>query len=69
LTGGGKFSIMITIERRYNRKRYDDADDDWSFDTMYSDTMEGGEQREKEFAKQMKTTADDGVYEYKIKVE
>jgi len=68
LTGGGKFSIMITIEKRYDRKRYEDADDDWSFDTMYSDTMEGGKQREKEFAEQMKTT-DDGVYEYKITVK
>ena len=59
---------MITIEKRYNRKRYEDADDDWSFDTMYSDTMEGGKQREKEFAEQMKRT-DNGVYEYKIKIE
>ena len=59
---------MITIEKRYNRKRYEDADDDWSFDTIYSDTMEGGEQREKDYADYMKTK-DDGVYEYKITVE
>ena len=59
---------MITIEKRYNRKRYEDADDDWSFDTIYSDTMEGGEQREKDYADYMKTK-DDGVYEYKLTVE
>ena len=59
---------MITIEKRYDRKRYEDADDDWSFDTMYSDTMEGGKQREKEFAEHMRTK-DDGVYEYKITVK
>jgi len=68
LTGGEKFSIMITIQRRYNRKRYNDADDDWSLDTIYSDGMEGGEQREKDLAEQARTT-DDGVYEYKITVE
>ena len=59
---------MITIQRRYNRKRYNDADDDWSLDTIYSDGMEGGEQREKDYADYMKTK-DDGVYEYKITVE
>ena len=59
---------MITIQKRYNRKRYNDADDDWSFDTIYSDTMEGGEQREKEFAEQTRTK-DDGVYEYKVTVK
>ena len=59
---------MITIEKRYNRKRYEDADDDWSLDTIYSDGLEGGKQREKDFAKQMKTT-DDGVYEYKVTVK
>ncbi|SVC58255.1 uncharacterized protein METZ01_LOCUS311109 [marine metagenome] len=68
MTGGEKFSIMITIQRRYNRKRYKDADDDWSLDTIYSDGMEGGEQREKDYAEHMKTK-DDGVYEYKITVE
>ena len=68
MTGGGKFSIMITIQRRYNRKRYNDADDDWSLDTIYSDGMEGGEQREKDYAEHMRTK-DDGVYEYKITVE
>jgi len=68
LTGGGKFSIMITIEKRYDRKRYEDADDDWSFDTMYSDTTEGGQQREKDYAEHMRTK-DDGVYEYKITVK
>ena len=68
MTGGGKFSIMITIEKRYNRKRYEDADDDWSWCETYSDGMEGGEQREKDYAEHMKTK-DDGVYEYKITVE
>ena len=68
MTGGGKFSIMITIQRRYNRKRYKDADDDWSLDTIYSDGMEGGDQREKDYADYMKTK-DDGVYEYKLTVE
>jgi len=68
LTGGGKFSIMITIEKRYSRKRYKDADDDWSWTETYSDGMEGGDQREKDYADYMKTK-DDGIYEYKIKVE
>ena len=68
MTGGGKFSIMITIERRYNRKRYEDADDDWCLDTIYSDGMEGGKQREKDYIEYMKTKDDDGVYEYKITV-
>ena len=62
---------MITIERRYNRKRYDDADDDWSFDTMYSDTMEGGKQREDEMVQNYESKNKEvlGVYEYKITVE
>jgi len=68
LTGGGKFSIMITIEKRYSRKRYKDADDDWSWTETYSDGMEGGDQREKDYADYMKTK-DDGVYEYKLTVE
>ena len=59
---------MITIEKRLSRERYKDADDDWSLDTIYSDGMEGGEQREKDLAEQARTT-DDGVYEYKIIVE
>ena len=59
---------MITIEKRHSRERYKDANDDWSFDTIYSDGMEGGEQREKDYAEHMKTK-DDGVYEYKITVE
>ena len=59
---------MITIEKRFSRERYKDADDDWSLDTIYSDGMEGGEQREKDYADYMKTK-DDGVYEYKITVE
>ena len=68
MTGGGKFSIMITIEKRYSRKRYKDADDDWSWTETYSDGMEGGDQREKDYADYMKTK-DDGIYEYKITVE
>ena len=59
---------MITIQKRYNRKRYNDADDDWSLDTIYCDVMKGGEQREKDYAEHMKTK-DDGVYEYKITVK
>ena len=59
---------MITIEKRYSRKRYKDADDDWSWTETYSDGMEGGELREKDLAEQARTT-DDGVYEYKITVE
>ena len=59
---------MITIEKRHSRERYKDADDDWSFDTIYSDRMEGGEQREKDYANYMKTK-DDGVYEYKITIK
>ena len=59
---------MITIVKRHSRERYKDANDDWSFDTIYSDGMEGGEQREKDYADYMKTK-DDGVYEYKIEVK
>ena len=59
---------MITIEKRHSRERYKDANDDWSFDTIYSDGMEGGEQREKDYADYMETK-DDGVYEYKLTVE
>ena len=59
---------MITIEKRHSRERYKDANDDWSFDTIYSDGIEGGKQREKDYAEYMKTK-DDGVYEYKIKVK
>ena len=59
---------MITIQKRLNRERYVGTTDDWKFDEIYSDTMEGGEQREKDYAEHMKTK-DDGVYEYKIKVE
>ena len=59
---------MITIEKRHSRERYKDANDDWSFDTIYSDGMEGGEQREKDYADYMETK-DDGVYEYKITIE
>jgi len=68
LTGVGKFSIMITIQKRLNRKRYEDANDAWGFLEIYYDGMEGGEQREKDYAEHMKTK-DDGVYEYKITVE
>ena len=42
---------MVTIKQRLNRKRYEDADDDWNLDAIYSDGMEGGKQREKDFAK------------------
>ena len=59
---------MITIEKRLSRERYKDADDDWGWTETYSDGMEGGAQREKDYADYMKTK-DDGVYEYKIKVE
>ena len=59
---------MITIQKRLNRERYEDANDDWEFEEIYSDTMEGGAQREKDYADYMKTK-DDGVYEYKITVE
>ena len=59
---------MITIEKRYSRERYEDADDNWSWCETYSDGMEGGEQREKDYVEHMKTK-DDGVYEYKIIVD
>ena len=59
---------MITIEKRFSRKRYKDADDNWEWTETYSDGMEGGTQREKDLAEQARTT-DDGVYEYKITVE
>ena len=56
---------MITIEKRLSRERYKDANDDWVWTETYSDGMEGGDQREKDYADYMKTK-DDGVYEYKI---
>jgi|TARA_B100002003_G_scaffold115642_1_gene106877 hypothetical protein len=59
---------MITIEKRLSRERYKDANDDWAWTETYSDGMEGGDQREKDYADYMKTK-DDGVYEYKITVE
>jgi hypothetical protein len=59
---------MITIEKRFSRKRYKDADDDWEWTETYSDGMEGGTQREKDYADYMRTK-DDGVYEYKVKVK
>lgn len=58
---------MITIEKRYSRNRYKDADDDWRWCETYSDGMKGGEQREKDYIEYMKTK-DDGVYEYKIEI-
>ena len=59
---------MITIEKRLSRERYMPPIDDWVWTETYSDGMEGGEQREKDYAKYMRTK-DDGVYEYKITVE
>jgi len=59
---------MITIDKRFSRKRYNDADDDWAWTETYSDGMEGCAQREMDYADYMKTK-DDGVYEYKITVE
>ena len=59
---------MITIEKRLKQERYKDADDNWRFLEIYYDGMEGGEQREKDYAEHMKTK-DDGVYEYKITVK
>tara|TARA_B100000809_G_C14751520_1_gene392331 strand:- start:91 stop:270 length:180 start_codon:yes stop_codon:yes gene_type:complete len=59
---------MIIIEKRHSRKRYNDANDDWRWCETYSDGMEGGNQREKDYVEYMKTK-DDGVYEYKIEVK
>ena len=59
---------MITIEKRHSRERYKDANDDWTWAETYSDGMEGGEQREKDYVEHMKTK-DDGVYEYKIEMK
>ena len=59
---------MITIEKRLSRERYMPPIDDWEFLEIYSDRMEGGDQREKDYANYMKTK-DDGVYEYKITVK
>ena len=62
---------MITIEKRHSRERYKDANDDWSFDTIYSDGMEGGKQREDEMVQGYESKNKEvlGVYEYKITVE
>ena len=57
---------MLIVEKRYSRKRYKDANDDWSFDTIYSDGMEGCKKREDDYEKEMKRK-DDGVYEYKVR--
>ena len=59
---------MITIQKRLNRKEYVDANDDWGFLEIYSDGMENGDQREKDYAEYMRTK-DDGVYEYKIEMK
>ena len=51
---------MITVTKRHIGTK-----GPWLFDMIYSDGMEGGEQREEDFAKQMEET-DDGVFEYKV---
>ena len=40
----------------------------WLFDMIYSDGMEGGQEREDNLVKEMKEK-DDGVFEYKVQVE
>ena len=59
---------MVIIEKRYSRERYKNVDDDWGCLEIYSDGMENGDQREKDYAEYMRTK-DDGVYEYKITIE
>ena len=51
---------MITIT-----KRPIDTKGPFLFDTIYSDGMEDGEQREEDFAKHMEEK-DYGVFEYKV---
>ncbi len=62
---------MVTIKQRLNRKRYEDADDDWNLDAIYSDGMEGGKQREDEMVQNYESKNKEvlGVYEYKIIVD
>ena len=62
---------MITIEKRYSRERYEDADDNWCWSETYSDGMEGGKQREDEVVQNYESKNKEilGVYEYKITVE
>ena len=62
---------MITIEKRFSRKRYNDADDDWAWTETYSDGMEGGKQREDEMVQNYESKNKEvlGVYEYKIIVD
>ena len=62
---------MVTIKQRLNRKRYEDADDDWNLDAIYSDWMECGKQREDEMVQNYESKNKEvlGVYEYKIIVD
>ena len=54
---------MVSIERRFKN-----SNDKWEFDSIYCDGLEGGKKREKEYAKCFKNK-NDGVYEYKVKID
>ena len=56
------YSIMITVyERIINGKK-----GEWTLHSIYSDGLEGGKRREKEYADNFKTK--DNNREYKVKV-
>ena len=54
---------MVSIE-----KRFINSNDKWEFDSTYYDGLEGGKKREKEYAKCYRNK-NDGVYEYKVKID
>ena len=51
---------MVIVERKIIGKK------EWEFDSMYCDNMEGGKQREKEYAENFKTN--NGIFKYKVKI-
>jgi hypothetical protein len=51
---------MVIIQRKIIGKK------EWELDSMYCDNMEGGKQREKDYAEMFKTN--NSIYKYKVKI-
>ena len=51
---------MVIIERKIIGKK------EWELDSMYCDNIEGGKQREKEYAKNFNTN--NSIFKYKVKI-
>ena len=51
---------MVIIQKKIIGKK------EWELDSMYCYNMEGGKQREKEYAENFKTN--NGIYKYKVKI-